>query len=359
MRRRIWRTTNCYNNRLGFASSLLIGPNQALRMGETNTMEERDNESSKLPAEPGELPAEPSNLPTVAPTCHLSVMLPEVLEYLAPGEGKTIVDGTLGGGGHSRAILAKLGDRGLLLSLDRDPIALARCSDLCQLGNARLIHANFAKLALVLESEKVATVDGVLVDLGLSSDQLEDDHRGFSFDSHGEFDLRFDVERGDPAWRLLARLSEADLADLIFTYGEERLSRRIARSIVHRRQVGALTRAKDVADLVRRCYPPPKPGERHRIDPATRTFQALRIAVNGELDAIQSLMSSLPLLLTPGGRAVVISFHSLEDRIVKQAFRSDTRWDVLTPKPVTPSEAELTTNPRSRSAKLRAAIWRP
>ena len=282
----------------------------------------------------------------------------EVLEYLDPQPGQTLVDGTLGGGGHCRLLLERVGSSGLVLGLDRDPLALARCIALEKQGNLRLIQANFSKLSLVLESERIEAIDGLLLDLGLSSDQLCDERRGFSFDLGGELDLRFDVERGEPAWKLLAKLSETDLADLLFKFGDERLSRRIARSIVHRRQSGPLTEAQEVAELVWRCYPPPPPGQRHRIHPATRTFQALRIAVNGELEALQSVMDTLPMVMKPGGRVVIISFHSLEDRIVKQAFRSELGWEILTKKPLAPNEQEIQQNPRSRSAKLRAARWR-
>jgi 16S rRNA (cytosine1402-N4)-methyltransferase len=195
-------------------------------------------------------------------------------------------------------------------------------------------------------------VDGVVLDLGLSSDQLADRERGFSFDSAGTLDLRFDTSEGEPAWKLLERLSERELADLIYRYGEERFSRRIARRIVERRADGPVRTAEQLARLVRGCVPRSRG---HAIDAATRTFQALRIAVNDELDSLERLLACLPTCVTPGGRVAVISFHSLEDRLVKTAFRDNPRYQALTRKPRTPSAEEVARNPRSRSAKLRAA----
>ena len=205
----------------------------------------------------------------------------------------------------------------------------------------------------VLAELEIEAVDGILLDLGLSSDQLADLERGFSFSSAGPLDLRFNPLQGKPAWRLLERLSAEHLADLIYQFGEERYSRRIARAIVQRRQDNPVETAADLADLVRRCVP----RSRHdRIDPATRTFQALRIAVNDELKSLEIALRRLPDCLRPGGRIVVISFHSLEDRPVKEAFRDDPRLTALTRKPVIPSDEEMARNPRSRSAKLRLAV---
>jgi 16S rRNA (cytosine1402-N4)-methyltransferase len=195
-------------------------------------------------------------------------------------------------------------------------------------------------------------VDGILLDLGISSDQLADEDRGFSFHSSGPLDLRFDTTRGEPAWKLLARLSADHLADLIFQYGEERHSRRIARAVVEARSRQPVTTAAQLAEIVRRSVPGNQP---QRIDPATRTFQALRIFVNGELKWLEVALRRLPGCLRQGGRLVVISFHSLEDRLVKEAFRSNERLEVLTRRPVLPSDEEVAANPRSRSAKLRVA----
>ena len=195
-------------------------------------------------------------------------------------------------------------------------------------------------------------VDGILLDLGLSSDQLADDERGFSFNSTGLLDLRFDPSRGEPAWKLLERLSATHLADIIYRYGEERYSRRIARRIVEGRRRSPIRSAAELAELVRHTVP----SARHeRIDPATRTFQALRIAVNEELKWLEVGLRRLPGCLREGGRLAAISFHSLEDRLVKEAMRNDERWNVLTRRPVRPGEDEIAVNPRARSAKLRVA----
>jgi 16S rRNA (cytosine1402-N4)-methyltransferase len=199
---------------------------------------------------------------------------------------------------------------------------------------------------------QIAEVDGVLADLGICSDQLDDPARGFTFQSDGPLDMRLDPTRGLPASRLLATLPERDIADLIFRFGEERFSRRIARRIVERRERSPLTTTGELAELVRSCVP----RGRDRIDPATRTFQALRIAVNEELTALDTLLRQLPGCVRLGGRVAVISFHSLEDRAVKQAFRDAANWKPLTKKPVTADEAETRANPRARSAKLRAAV---
>ncbi|MCA9179279.1 MAG: 16S rRNA (cytosine(1402)-N(4))-methyltransferase RsmH, partial [Planctomycetales bacterium] len=218
-----------------------------------------------------------------------------------------------------------------------------------------IYQASFRDLPEVFAELELAPVDGVLLDLGLSSDQLADAERGFSFQSDGELDLRFDVTEGDPAWRLLQRLSEKHLADLIYAYGEERFSRRIARKLVARREDRRpVMTSADLASLVQSCIPA-QSRQNSSIHPATRTFQALRIAVNDELGALESVLKRLPDVLKPGGRAALISFHSLEDRRVKQAFRDDPRYHTLTRKPITPNEAEIERNPRSRSARLRVA----
>jgi 16S rRNA (cytosine1402-N4)-methyltransferase len=282
---------------------------------------------------------------------HIPVLRDEVLYWLNPQPGQILVDGTLGGGGHARALAERVGDSGRILGLDRDPAAIKSFSHSPQ-QCIEPIHANYADLAEVLAARQIPAVDGVLLDLGLSSDQLSDPSRGFSFDAPGMLDLRFDPTQGEPAWRLLERLDERTLADLIFQYGEERFSRRIARRIVQNRLQQPVRTSLDLAELIRRCVPRSRG---HRIDPATRTFQALRIAVNGELQMLQRALADLPELLRPGGRLVLISFHSLEDRLVKHAFRGDPRLEVLTRKPIRPSDIECSSNARSRSAKLRAA----
>jgi 16S rRNA (cytosine1402-N4)-methyltransferase len=283
---------------------------------------------------------------------HVTVLRDEVTGWLKPLPGGIFVDGTLGGGGHARALAEAVGRSGLVIGVDRDPAAL----DLAGPGLAglpvRLVQANFRDLPEVLAALDVAAVDGVVLDLGMSSDQLADPERGFSFDADGPLDLRFDPTEGEPAWRLVNRLSAEHLADLIYFYGEERHSRRIARAIVERRRDEPVRTARDLADLVRGCVPRSR---KTRIDPATQTFQALRIAVNEELKSLEIALRRIPECLRPQGRLAVISFHSLEDRRVKEAFRDDPRYEALTRKPIRAGENEVAANPRARSAKLRVA----
>ncbi len=284
---------------------------------------------------------------------HQPVLLAEVLQWLAPQPGQTLVDGTLGGGGHTRALAERVGPAGQVIALDRDAEAL-RWTETALAGlPVRLVHGNFCDLPEILQQLGVSAVDGIVLDLGLSSDQLADNDRGFSFSADGPLDLRFDTSTGEPAWRMISRLSAEHLADLIYQYGEERYSRRIARAIVERRRDDPIRTAGELAELVRRVVPRTRPPQ--RIDPATRTFQALRIAVNDELKSLEIALRRLPECLRPGGRLAVISFHSLEDRRVKEAFRDDPRYGPLMRKPVIPGEEECARNPRSRSAKLRVA----
>jgi 16S rRNA (cytosine1402-N4)-methyltransferase len=290
---------------------------------------------------------------------HVSVLPVEVLRYLAPAPGEVIVDATLGAGGHARLIAERLGG-GRLIGLDQDRAMLERAR--ARLGEwpVTLVQANFAELPRVLRELEIPAVAGVLADLGICSDQLDEADRGFSFTRPGPLDMRMNPDEGEPACDLLRRLPERELADLIWQYGEERFSRRIARRIVEVRRRDPLQTTEQLADLVRQCVPRPRrrPGERAPIDPATRVFQALRIAVNDELSALDRLLDALPRVLQPGGRAVLISFHSLEDRKVKQAFRKKETWEEITRKPITASDEEMATNPRARSAKLRAARLR-
>lgn len=290
---------------------------------------------------------------TAAPaTRHVPVLLDEVLQWLAPQPGQTLVDGTLGGGGHTRALAERVAPHGSVIALDRDPASIERASERLSGLPVRAVWSNFCDLPEVLESLSVPQVDGVLLDLGLSSDQLADGERGFSFESDGPLDLRFNPQAGEPASRLVNRLSAEHLADLIYQYGEERYSRRIAREIVARRRREPIHSSRELAELVRRVIPRQT---RTNIDPATRTFQALRIAVNEELKSLEITLRRVPDCLRPGGRFAVISFHSLEDRRVKEAFRDDARMSALTRKPLRPSPAEVIRNPRSRSARLRVA----
>ncbi len=288
-------------------------------------------------------------------TVHTAVLPREAIESLALKPGGVVIDGTLGGGGHTRMIAEAVGDEGLVVGLDRDPQAIARCERTLAGQPVVLCQSNFAEAAEVLEELQIDKVDGILLDLGLSSDQLEDDTRGFSFHSDGPLDLRFDKHAGEPAYRLINRMRQEHLANLIFEYGEERLSRRIARKLVSLRDRQELRSAKQIADVIYNCYP--KAGQQ-KIHPATRTFQALRIAVNDELRSLEIALNRLPDLIKTGGRLAIISFHSLEDRRVKRAFREDSRLEVLTRKPITAGDDEIHKNPRSRSAKLRVALRR-
>lgn len=300
---------------------------------------------------------------------HIAVMPDEVVQMLAPKAGGVYIDGTLGAGGHSALIGEAIRENekndteytdkakynaGYVVSFDRDAAAVSHAKMRFAGTNVRPYHANYRDVAVALDQLGMENVDGMLLDLGLSSDQLADHSRGFSFDADGELDLRFDTSEGKPMWQWLEFLSEERIADLIYRYGEERCSRRIARAIVERRKFDKPIRtAGELAQLVRRCVPH-KPGKT-RIDSATRTFQGMRIFVNDELGALEEFLKTAPQRLKPGGRIVIISFHSLEDRIVKTAFRDDPLLEAVTRKPIEASEEEIARNQRSRSAKLRVA----
>ena len=285
---------------------------------------------------------------------HTSVLVKESLSFLKLTPGMTVVDGTLGGGGHTRLLAESVGPRGKVIAIDRDPSAIERGAK--ELANLpiRFAQANFCNLPEVLDAVEVESIDGMLLDVGISSDQLADRERGFSFDSDGPLDLRFDPTEGEPAWRLINRLRPETLADLIYEFGEERHSRRIARRIAQARERQPIESAKEFAKLVVSAIPRQATNKK-RIHPATRTFQALRIAVNEELKSLQIALERIPSRLKPGGRLVVISFHSLEDRLVKTAFRSPQTWNCLTKSPVEAAPDEVAMNRRSRSARLRAA----
>ena len=289
----------------------------------------------------------------MASTIHTSVLPAESLGFLALKPGDRVVDGTLGGGGHTRLLAEAVGPTGLVIAIDRDPGAIARGVDLLAGLPVRFAQANFRDIPEVLDALSIDKVDAVFLDVGLSSDQLADVERGFSFDADGPLDLRFDPTEGEPAWRLVNRLRPESLADLIYEYGEERYSRRIARRIAAVREKEPIRTARQFARIVTSAIPRQHPPA--RIHPATRTFQALRIAVNEELKSLQIALERTPTRLAPGGRMVVISFHSLEDRLVKQAFRNTQVWECLTRSPVDASEEEVARNSRSRSARLRAA----
>ena len=292
---------------------------------------------------------------------HVSVLPVEVLAALAPASGEILVDATVGAGGHSRLLAERVLPGGRLIGLDCDPAMLDLARSRMAGLPVQLIQAPFSRLREVLDELNIDAVDGVLADLGVCSDQLDAAERGLSFTQPGPLDMRLDPATGEPASALLRRLNERDLADLIYSYGEERFSRRIARRIVEVRRREPLQTTEQLAELVRRCVPrPPRSRDRRRpaIDPATRVFQALRIAVNDELGELERLLKVLPECVRPGGRVAIISFHSLEDRLVKQAFRDRSIWEELTRKPVQAGEEEVRNNPRARSAKLRAAVRR-
>jgi len=286
------------------------------------------------------------------PTRHVPVLAREVVALLDPRPGEVWVDATAGAGGHTRLIAERVGPTGRVIALDQDPTMLDRARANLEGLPATLVHANFDQLTAALASVGVTEIDGLLADLGFASDQMEDPGRGLSFQQDGPLDMRLDPTSSETAADLIARLSEYDLANVFYEYGEERHSRRVARKIVEARKQTPIRTTGQLADLVRSCVP----RERGRsFDPATRVFQGLRIAVNDELGALERLLAQVPRLVKPGGRVGIISFHSLEDRRVKETFRDREVWEPVTKKPVTAAEDEIRDNPRSRSAKLRVA----
>jgi len=300
---------------------------------------------------------------------HNPVLLDEVLECILPEKGKTIVDGTLGGGGHTEAIL-RAGAR--VVGVDQDDQALKFASSRLDEFSASFtpLHGNFADLPRLLTDAGVGKVDGILVDIGVSSWQLDEADRGFSFGKEGPLDMRMDRSEGKTAADLVNTLSEQELRTIFYEYGEERAGSKIARRIVERRQDKPFTTTTELADFISKVIPRAK-GPSGKIHPATRVFQALRIAVNDELGALRRFLDNAGELLNPGGRLIVITFHSLEDRIVKQFFKHasqthidrkewpeprpnpDFRYKLITRRPVTASAEEIKNNKRSRSAKLR------
>jgi 16S rRNA (cytosine1402-N4)-methyltransferase len=302
---------------------------------------------------------------------HVPVLLKEAIDFLNVRRGGTYIDATVGLGGHSYEIAKRLGAPGHLIGLDKDPAALEIAKSVLSRSFLRsaqdelrtvvgepdwpritLRHQSFGEIA---NDQRPATIDGILADIGVSSRQLSDAARGFSFQADGPLDMRMDPRSERTAEQVVNHLDERELADVIYEFGEERRSRRIARAICRSRPIRSTAHLADVISAAAR---PMNQAER-RIHPATRTFQALRIFVNRELDDLRALLEAAPRILKTGGRVVVISFHSLEDRIVKDAFREgsikDKYFRVLTKKPVTASEEEQDQNPRARSAKLRAA----
>jgi 16S rRNA (cytosine1402-N4)-methyltransferase len=321
-------------------------------------------------------------------TQHVPVMLEEVLKFLQPRAGGHYVDGTLGGGGHTQAILERSAPDGKVLGIDADAQAVARIeerlSDFVNNGRLVLVHGNFAELARIVHEAGFVSVEGVLLDLGFSSYQVDEPQRGFSFSADGPLDMRLDQSQAESAADIVNSASEQELADIFWRYGEEKRSRQIARRVVRQRERGAITRTTQLAQLAAAGVPY-KPGAIH---PATRVFQALRIAVNHELERLEKALPQILDVLSMNkalpaggqeeprgwdGRMVTIAFHSLEDRLIKEFMRREAkdclcpprvpvcvcghkaRLRLLTPKPVTPTVEEITANPRARSAKLRAA----
>lgn len=287
---------------------------------------------------------------------HLPVMVDEAMQLLQPERGGTFLDCTLGLGGHTKALLDRGAER--VIGLDRDPQALALAgAALASYGTrVHLVHADYRTADTVLDALGVPVIAGALADLGVSSLQFDAEGRGFSFRRDEPLDMRMDQSQGQTAAERLATVEEQELADVIYQFGEERRSRRVARAIVTSREKAPIETTGQLAAIVRRALA----GQGwQRIDPATRTFQALRIWVNGELDRLDECLRRLAVRLQTGGRLVVISFHSLEDRIVKHTLRALDRTDgvveVLTGRPLVAADAELALNPRARSAKLRAA----
>jgi 16S rRNA (cytosine1402-N4)-methyltransferase len=293
------------------------------------------------------------------PAGHDPILVDEILDLLAPEPGQVIIDCTVGRGGHSHAIAQRLGDDGTLIGLDVDPenlqFARERLEELpC---SVRLFHANFAQLPEVLEQAGVQSAHSILADLGVSTNQLFESQYGLSFAQSMPLDMRLDPRLKRSAADLVNTLREEDLANLLFNLAQERYSRRIARNIAEARRISPINTTERLADLVRRAIPR-RGGAPQKIDPATRTFLALRMAVNQEMENLRALLEGAPRHLKPGGRLAVISFQSMEDRLVKQAFRSAEQTGlvrIVTKKPLSPSPEEESRNPRSRSAKLRVA----
>lgn len=286
---------------------------------------------------------------------HVPVLLREVVEALRPRSGGVYLDGTLGAGGYAEAILEASSPEGLLVGIDLDPEAVRRSQLRLERFGARFrpIHGGFHEARTILDGIGIAALDGAVLDLGLSSNQLDDPERGFSFRFAGPLDMRFDNTSGEGAVEWLQKVSTKKLEEILATYGEERYCKKLARGIMVARDRGELVTAQDLARVVAQIMG----GRRGKIHPATRTFQALRIAVNRELENLEMALDDIPLLLKAGGRFCVVSYHSLEDRAVKVSFQQRKmelgKWIRVTPKPVRPSAEEMKNNPRARSAKMR------
>ena len=294
--------------------------------------------------------------PPPEPRVHEPVLREEVLRLLSPRPGGVVIDATLGAGGHAREILKRIGARGRLIGIDQDHEALERAKEyLKAFPQAEIIHKNFFQMEEILSSLNLKAVDAVLLDVGLSTEQLEEARRGFSFLKDGPLDMRMDLEGPVRARDLINDLSQGELEKIFRNYGEERFAGRIARAIVRQRESRPVGTTAELVEIIQKAVP--RRFHFGKLHPATRVFQALRIAVNRELEALGSALPQALQVLGPGGRLAVISFHSLEDRIVKHKFREwagAQQVKILTPKPMGPTAEEIERNPRSRSAKLRA-----
>ena len=293
-------------------------------------------------------------------TFHIPAMLHEVIDYLALKPGQVIVDATLGTGGHSLEILKKIIPSGKLIGIDRDEdslnISRERLSDFS--GNFELVHANFLDLDQVLSKLGIDEIDGIIFDLGISTFQLKNAQRGFSFQEEGPLDMRLDKDSYISAYDLVNNLNESEISDMLWSFGQERWHNRIAHLLIQERKIQPIATTRQLADLVTRAIPYKYRRSHYRIHPATRTFQAVRIAVNRELEIIESAIKKAVAILKTQARICVISFHSLEDRAVKQTFRqlkAEGIINIITPKPLTPLLSEIEANPSSRSSKFRVA----
>lgn len=291
---------------------------------------------------------------------HTPVMLSETLKFLEPKPGQTIVDTTTGMAGHSEALLERIGASGTLIDIDRDEESLAKARERLsgKPGTVHFMHGNFSDLDTMLKELRIDKIDGILFDLGVSSFQLMNPERGFSFQEEGPLDMRLDRDSYISAYDLINNLNEDEISNLLWLFGQERWHNRIAHRLVQERERHPISTTKELADIVMQSIPMRFRRPHYRIHPATRTFQAVRIAVNRELEVLESALSKAVEALRPGGRICVISFHSLEDRIVKFNFRkaaADGLLTILTRKPEQPTLDEMERNPSSRSSKLRAA----
>ena len=291
---------------------------------------------------------------------HIPVMLHEVIDYLGLVPGATIVDATIGTGGHSLEILKKITPGGKLIGLDRDENSLAVCRQrLAEFnGSFELVHSSFADLDQVLEKLGIEKIDGIVFDLGISTYQLKDIERGFSFQQEGPLDMRMDQSSYISAYDLVNNLNESEISNILWSFGQERWHNRIARLLVSQRRIAPIATTSQLADLVMRAIPYRYRKGYYRIHPATRTFQAVRIAVNRELEILEGAVKKAVAVLKEKSRICVISFHSLEDRVIKHTFRAlkaEGLIDIITAKPMTPVASEIAANPSSRSSKFRAA----